>query len=81
MKYEGESVVLVRIEWKSAVVAFSPWGRGMYSEPAPLMTVRGTRLADTVFQYISVTLNSFNLHCRVSGRIIDALTFGRCVRY
>jgi hypothetical protein len=36
--------------WKSATVAWSPWGRGMNSCPAPLMTVRGTSLLDTVNQ-------------------------------
>lgn len=29
-------------EWKSATVAFSPFGSGIYSWPAPLTTVRGT---------------------------------------
>lgn len=36
------------MEWKSAVVAFSPLGRGMNSLAAPLIIVRGTRLSDTV---------------------------------
>lgn len=34
-------------EWKSAVVAWRPSGRGMNSAPAPLMTVMGTKLEDT----------------------------------
>jgi len=29
-------------EWKSATMALSPSGIGMYSLPAPLMMVRGT---------------------------------------
>jgi hypothetical protein len=29
-------------EWKSATMALSPSGMGMYSFPAPLMMVRGT---------------------------------------
>ena len=29
-------------EWKSATIALSPSGMGMYSWPAPLMMVRGT---------------------------------------
>ena len=35
--------------WKSATVALSPFGKGMNSWPAPLMTVRGTRVPDTDF--------------------------------
>jgi hypothetical protein len=31
-------------EWKSATIALSPSGMGMYSFPAPLMTVRGIAL-------------------------------------
>jgi hypothetical protein len=38
---EGESY-----EWKSAVVAWRPWGRGMNSAPAPLITVIGLRFEE-----------------------------------
>lgn len=45
--WAGDSVS-VRMEWKSAVVAFRLSGRGMNSWPAPLITVIGTIDPDTL---------------------------------
>ena len=57
-------------EWKSATIALSPSGIGMYSFPAPLMMVRGTALIDTIEV---VSTYSCNSTIRVPDLLIDDL--------